>query len=325
MINNILKEYDEKEKLYFSFCNRVELILKSIIEENSINIHQITSRVKDKESLKNKITKKISKYLSLSDITDIVGIRIITYFEDEVVKIANIITKEFVIDVHNSIDKRNLDIDRFGYRSLHYVIQLPDSRLQLTENKKFEKLKAELQIRSILQHSWAEIEHDLGYKQINGIPSFARRNFYSLAALLEIADREFVNLRNLLNEYENNIDNLITQDNEKVLIDKISLLSFINNNKYLYHLDTKIAQYQGVQLEQPTNESINQLLDILSSLNIATIGQLDNRLRNNGLEIIENYEEKDSEERGSEEYATVMAVRKGISIAYINKTIINSS
>ena len=97
--------------------------------------------------------------------TDITGVRVITYFADQVDEIAKVMEGEFNIDIKNSIDKRDiLDPDRFGYLSLHYVIvSLSSARCALAEYRSFSELKAEVQVRSILQHAWAEIEHDLGY------------------------------------------------------------------------------------------------------------------------------------------------------------------
>lgn len=51
-------------------------------------------------------------------------------------------------------------------------------------------------MRTILQHAWAEIEHDIQYKSVETIPSLIRRRFMSLAGLLEIADREFQAIQN---------------------------------------------------------------------------------------------------------------------------------
>ena len=64
-------------------------------------------------------------------------------------------------------------------------------RMVLRENKAFEGLKCEIQIRSVLQHAWAEIEHDLGYKSELTIPKEVRRSFSRLAGLLELGDKEF--------------------------------------------------------------------------------------------------------------------------------------
>jgi hypothetical protein len=81
--------------------------------------------------------------------------------------------------------------EKFGYGSIHYVVRLKDNRTNLLEYSRFMNVVAEIQIRTILQHAWAEIEHDIQYKAIETIPVTIRRRFMSLAGMLEIADREF--------------------------------------------------------------------------------------------------------------------------------------
>jgi len=160
--DRIMKEYDEKIRLYTEFGEKLKLLIRDIIKAKKQPYHSITFRPKEKTSLSRKISKPESEYAELADITDIAGLRIITYFGDDVDKIAQMIEEEFDVDRENTIDKRLLlDPDRFGYLSLHYVISLEKGRAKLIEYAKFQGLKAEIQIRSILQHAWAEIEHDL--------------------------------------------------------------------------------------------------------------------------------------------------------------------
>jgi putative GTP pyrophosphokinase len=98
---------------------------------------------------------------------------------------------EFVIDWENSVDKGELlSPDRFGYLSVHYVASLSPSRLALPEYKQYGSIKAEIQVRSILQHAWAEIERGLGYRN-QTMPGRVRRRFSMVAGLLEMADKEF--------------------------------------------------------------------------------------------------------------------------------------
>ena len=172
-MNSILKEYDNKREILENLDKSLETLINSLLKQKGIKAHQIQTRVKNRDSLEKKILAK-QKYEFLDDITDIVGIRIITYFEDEVDKVAKVVEEEFDIDRENSVDKREIDTDRFGYRSLYYVASLKKSRTILSEYSDFETFKFEFQIRSILQHSWAEIEHDLGYSQsfINKIQLF---------------------------------------------------------------------------------------------------------------------------------------------------------
>jgi putative GTP pyrophosphokinase len=208
--NEILKEYDKKQDLYGEFTATIEKLLLDLLNRYQIRVLSVTSRIKTRESLENKINIESRKYLNLDKVTDICGLRIITYYPDEIDSVCSLITNEFYIDLKNSVDKRALlDPDRFGYLSVHYIVKLNNDRLHLTEYRKFADFKAEIQVRSILQHAWAEIEHDLGYKKKNAIPAPIRRRFSRLAGLLELADNEFVHIRNELSDYTNSMTQMI--------------------------------------------------------------------------------------------------------------------
>lgn len=102
-----------------------------------------------------------------------------------------IIGSEF--HVLEKIDKADLLLrqERLGYQSVHYVVELKPNRSVLAEYARYSGLRAEIQLRTVLQHAWAEIEHDIQYKAVETIPLAIRRRFMALAGLLEIADREF--------------------------------------------------------------------------------------------------------------------------------------
>ena len=284
----ILEDFENCKNLYNDFTVKCKSLIIDLLEVEEIKFHQITNRIKEKNKLEGKIFKKNHKYSKLSEITDIAGIRIITYFEDEVDRIAQIIESEFEVDYENSIDKRQMENDKFGYRSLHFVISLNRNRLKLLEYKKFNKLKVEIQIRTILQHSWAEIEHDIGYKGEKSIPQFAKRTFYRVAALLETADLEFVKLKNLLAEYETKVAYEIIETPETVSIDKTSLISFINSNIKIAELDKQFSEYLNVGLFDP-ERVVDELLNDLFSVNLKTIKELDEIISNNSKELFESF------------------------------------
>ncbi|MGP4848209.1 GTP pyrophosphokinase, partial [Marinobacter sp. 1Y8] len=226
-MNSILKEYDNSKILLENLDRTLLNLINSLLKQKNIRVHQVQTRVKDRDSLENKIIRKNDKYKHLSDITDIVGVRIITYFDDEVDQIATMIEEEFVIDQDNSVDKRKIDNDKFGYRSLHYVANLKKDRINLPEYSSCGERKFEFQIRTILQHSWAEIEHGLGYKGEFEIPSSAKRTFYRVAALLEQADIEFVKLKSTIEDYEKDVSIGVRENPSQIEINKASLISFI--------------------------------------------------------------------------------------------------
>jgi putative GTP pyrophosphokinase len=171
-IGTILEQYDQQRGLYDQFALKCESLLKELLGVKKYRVHSVTSRTKERNKLGKKLRREEKSYEQLSEVTDVAGVRIITHFEDEVDKIGTLVEKEFDVDAKQSIDKRRLlDPDRFGYLSLHYVCGLNPERLKLPENEKYKGLPCEIQIRSILQHAWAEIEHDLGYKSNNTVPS----------------------------------------------------------------------------------------------------------------------------------------------------------
>jgi hypothetical protein len=112
--------------------------------------------------------------------------------------------------------------------SLQYVVQLDSVRKQQIEYKRLAELKCEIQIRTILQHAWAEIEHDLEYKSETNPPEI-RRRFAALSALLEIADREFEDIRRQEEELRKHVAASLSEDKLKIPIDMVSLPEYLKN------------------------------------------------------------------------------------------------
>ena len=226
-------------------------LLTEIFKSNKINLHSISSRLKDKDSLLKKIEKK-SKYKNINEITDIVGIRIITNYEEEIDTVAKIISDEFEIDNFHSIDKRIKDFDRFGYSSLHFVLKLNSKRARLIEYSQFKDYKFEVQIRSLLQHTWAEIEHDIGYKAKDVIPTELKRRFSRIAALLEIVDDEFNRLKQENNKYNSDIFKLKKTNSKSIELNKITLNWLYTKNPELNLFDEEIAKSMNSGLTKTT-------------------------------------------------------------------------
>lgn len=289
MDNNqfILDEYQKQRPLFRSFAQMLADLLKQILKANDITVNAIPCREKDPDSLLKKVSKEGNeqKYTKLSDITDLAGVRIITYFSDDVDKIAAIIEDEFVVDSEKSIDKRKtLDPDRFGYISLHYIIKLKPNRAMLPEYSAFTDLYAEIQVRSILQHAWAEIEHDLGYKSRREIPRDIRRSFSRLAGLLELTDIEFLRIRDELLDYQTNVQSQITISPASVHIDRLSLQAYVENSPIVSEIAEQMCKLRpNVELSYEDNE---WFIENLHFVGIETISQLNNALMDNKEAII---------------------------------------
>ena len=129
--------YIKSRPTYKKLAEKVENIVTELLELNNISFHIVTSRGKTIESFKTKINN--DKYDDpINQITDLAGIRIITYVEDEVKQVCETIESAFDIDKDKSLDKsKELGIDKVGYKSVHYVAKLKEDRLGLPEYKIF--------------------------------------------------------------------------------------------------------------------------------------------------------------------------------------------
>ena len=282
--NDILKEYDKQCKLYENFASKVKTLVEELVANENIIYNSITSRIKTRASLEDKITRKNNKYKTLGNITDIAGVRVITYYSDDVDRVAKIIEQNFNVDKKNSIDKRKaMEPDRFGYCSVHYIVQFNQERLNLPENQAYKDIKCEIQIRTVLQHAWAEIEHDLGYKSEFSVPTEIRRNFSRLAGLLEIGDKEFLEIRNFLTKYQKDVTKNIEKGtlNDKEL-DIVLLSEIINTDETYQKINDKITKYaQGNYVQNISNGEYEIRVLELKLVGIRTLGQLKNCIEKN--------------------------------------------
>jgi ppGpp synthetase/RelA/SpoT-type nucleotidyltranferase len=190
--------YQPLIRLYADFAYAVHSILRARVDGDSVKVNSIEHRAKTVESFGDKANRPSDedpnrpKYPEpLSDITDLAGIRVITHFLSTEPQLDRIIESEF--EVFEKTDRSQLlrQEERLGYHSIHYLVRLRPNRQSLPEYARFTGLVAELQVRTVLQHAWAEIEHDIQYKAATSLPAEIRRRFMTLAGLLEIADREF--------------------------------------------------------------------------------------------------------------------------------------
>jgi len=281
IIEKIMKEFDENKTLYLEFCIKTEKLIKDLLKEKNIVVSSITSRVKERPNLLEKLNRPGNNYSNFNEITDIAGVRIVTYFTDDVDKVAKIICDEFDVDPKKSVDKRVLiEPDRFGYISLHYIAKFLENRLILSEYHRFPDCQVEIQMRTILQHAWAENEHDIGYKTKDSIPRETRRYFSRLAGLLEIADSEFVHIRNSLQDYEKLVISKISETPELVLIDKVTLNIFIQKSPLAIDLDEKIsiATNARIKAEETNSDFIDNLVNKLKYVGLKNIADINSSL-----------------------------------------------
>ncbi|CAH7268888.1 putative Region found in RelA / SpoT s family protein [Vibrio chagasii] len=285
-IKEEVEKYKKVQPVYDSFTKKLHMLLEELFDSKGIDLVIMESRAKTVESFKGKIEREDKDYTDpLNEITDLSGIRIIAYYNSDVDEISNLIRKEFEIDEENSVDKRKIDEeDRFGYQSSHLVVSLSDSRKNLFEWSAFKGLRAEIQVRTVLQHSWAAIDHKLRYKTEELIPTYLKRKLYRLSALLELADEEFESIKEISYEKSEVTKNEVISSNLDIAIDRDSFQSYLENSntlkRYISHLEELGFKIKRLYTESDVSISVRALklakLSTLQELDTILNAELDN-------------------------------------------------
>ena len=269
----IINAYRRQRQDFVRLGDMASSLLKQQLESAKIDTLAVEHRVKKEASLAGKLERKSDKYSSLEDITDILGIRVICFFGDDVDRVGKVIEKLFTVDWANSVDKRALiKANSFGYLSLHYICSLPERQEYPPEIR---GRKFEIQVRTTLQHTWASIEHDMGYKSEFGIPRVAVRQFARIAGLLELADDEFVRVRDTVHAYTEDIrQRIINDDADDVLIDSVSLQEYVLRNKKMRGFLRDIAAICGAEISEISPEHYIEQLRWLGKKTLGDMEQL---------------------------------------------------
>jgi putative GTP pyrophosphokinase len=246
-IEKVLAQFDAREGILAEFCARTKNLIEASLQDAHIRYQSVQTRVKSRKKLQEKYLDPSKNYKHLDDITDLAGIRIITYYEDEVDLVAQVIKREFEIDPEKSIDKREGEPDRFGYSGVNYVGRHLPKRTADVEYKKFGGVVVEIQITSILRHAWAEIEHEW-YDLRGTYPKAVKRRFYRIAALLDLAESEFLDIRNKRTNYERAVSVQVEAEVPDVPVDIVSVNSFIRQEPLVAELDKSVTDLLGVKL-----------------------------------------------------------------------------
>ncbi len=269
----ILDEYRDRLPVLNTIKEVVLDMLRRTLKDNNMVVTAIEGRVKTEKSLAGKLELKGNKYHTLDDITDIVGVRIITFFSDEVDQIAALVERMFDIDWENSVDKRKmLEIDRFGYMSLHYICRIPKSLYEDPQQPLINEIRFELQMRTALQHVWANMQHDTGYKSEVEIPMEHQRSLNRLAGILELADEQFSRIRKEINDYRRNVQSLVASGNfDEVPLNGDTFRSYCELRPFR-RLAEKIATINQAELY---DDSPMPYYQVLLRLNMKTIGDVE--------------------------------------------------
>jgi putative GTP pyrophosphokinase len=184
-------------------CEALTGLVNSVVTQaGGVDVAKVEGRVKDADECVRKFVRKYRPALEEANtpyeiqnyITDLIGVRVVCLYEDELEKVAQIMRSHFaVIDVTDKASAVESTEASFGYKGLHLDLKLSAADRGLPEHSAYAQLPFELQVRTIIQDSWSVLDHKIKYKK--SIPGQLKRRINVLSALFELADREFLQIR----------------------------------------------------------------------------------------------------------------------------------
>jgi putative GTP pyrophosphokinase len=246
------QQYIQRRPAYERLATNLQQALKSFLSEQEVSYLDILFRVKDADSAYEKIARKEYEH-PFEDIEDWSGLRIICYYPEDVAEICSILEKEFDVQTQEDTATR-LAPHEFGYRSTHLILTVKDAWMSTPNYRGLGGFKAEVQVRTILMHAWAEIEHKLQYKNTEQVPEQFQRKLYRLSAKFEEADEQFDELRKGIANYRATV--------REIVVNNID--AFRNQE---LNLDT-LEAFLNVALPGRTSGSVGDVLDELRAFNV---------------------------------------------------------
>lgn len=196
-IGAAVREYAARHDEMVRAATGFTTLVQAILDEAGINYLSVTGRAKSVASFAGKAARRqdgVPQFPDpLREITDQIGVRVVTYVASDVAAVADLLADQVVVTDDRDLGHETASEGRFGYSSRHLLITLDGAREADPALDPLRGQVAAVQIRTVLQHAWAEFEHDIRYK--GTVPDEHTREFdrrFTLAAgLLELADREF--------------------------------------------------------------------------------------------------------------------------------------
>jgi len=197
-------EYSARHEDLFRAGQQFVRLVTGILDEAGINYLSVTGRTKSVASFAAKAARTVDGRPAfpdpVRDITDQLGVRVITYVHSDVTAVADLLADQVIVKDDRDLGQETASEGRFGYASRHLLIALDPARESDPAYADLRGRVAQVQVRTVLQHAWAEFEHDIRYKGTVP-PEHARdldRRFTLAAGLLELADEEFEAIRERL-------------------------------------------------------------------------------------------------------------------------------
>lgn len=209
-------------------------------------------------------------------LTDLIGIRIICPFLEDLTIVENQLVKIFeIVEIERKGAGRTFS--EFGYESVHILLKIPEEIKNQVENQNQglcvpNDLVCEIQVRTILQDAWAEVEHELVYKQeFSPFDLPLRRKLASTNASLSLADIIFQEIR----DYQNKLNSEIAFRRTN-FYEQADILSYKKMDADIYG-DFNEVKSSSNEIRNPNLQYVHGTIDdmILEAIHAHNAGELE--------------------------------------------------
>ena len=287
-------EYKDDQDRFNAFAQEVESIFFKLLGEQSIELAvPLKQRVKTWESIEQKFERfpQLSKEISqVTELRDLIGIRLILSFERDVERACRVINNFVVTRQEDKADI--LSPEEFGYRSRHFVVKIPDDWLKHPSASGFADLCCEVQVRTVAQHLWANASRILQYKTEDSVPLHLRRSIHRISALLELVDIEFERILENREEYRLKLERTALQESLNVDSLRQFLQEYLPQNpREFYAKDYDYLRQQLTECRITNIKDLKVVLDRTYEINRKEEIRLENHFKENEKEIGDPAEE----------------------------------
>ena len=208
------EHYEKMRANYERLGINVVASLNQFFVDEDINALEVKYRTKAFDAACEKYDRK--HYDNTEEIEDLCGVRVICYYPSDVGRIAAVLKREFDVQGEEDTAQR-LAPHEFGYRSTHFILKIKESWLGAPNYRALGTIRFEVQVRTVLMHAWAEIQHKLAYKNSAQVPDQFHRKLYRLSAKFEEADEQFEEIREGLKNYREEVRKEASTDSQTLI------------------------------------------------------------------------------------------------------------
>lgn len=254
--DSALHDYDVWLADHPTVTDDIRRVLSDELNDAGISYDQVSVRIKDRRSFLTKLRNPaFPEYRDFASAHDVIGIRVTAFTTSGIPLLVGVMRNLFAVeDVVDKAEKARAE-GSFGYASRHVIARVDHRRLPgLGNHTDLDGRLVEIQLRTVLQHAWAEFEHDIRYKNPDeDLPVEVHRAFTLAAGLIELADGQFDEIQRIVSSAVN-----APEDAELTATTLPGVLTMILGSAY----PTSKADYYGFAV------------DMLAAHGITTIGEL---------------------------------------------------